>query len=68
MRKITFILEAEDEMNFSAQYYNQQALGLGMDFLEEIEKSLQDIKENPERYPLCKENLHKYNIKRFPFS
>ncbi|MBY9006864.1 MAG: type II toxin-antitoxin system RelE/ParE family toxin [Candidatus Lokiarchaeota archaeon] len=55
-------------MNFSAQYYNQQALGLGMDFLEEIEKSLQLIKENPERWPYYEENIHKYNIRRFPFS
>jgi len=32
MRAITFLLEAEEEMNFSAQYYNQQAPGLGLDF------------------------------------
>ncbi|MFX1238854.1 MAG: type II toxin-antitoxin system RelE/ParE family toxin [Promethearchaeota archaeon] len=68
MRKITFILEAEEEMNYSAQYYNQQASGLGFDFLKEIEKSLLSIEENPERYPLCEINIHKFNVKRFPFS
>ncbi len=36
MRTITFLSEAEEEMNFSAQYYNQQSSGLKLDFLEEI--------------------------------
>jgi len=45
MRTITFLLEAEEEMNSSAQYYNQQSSGLGLDFLEEIEKSLQLLKK-----------------------
>ncbi len=45
MTSITFILEAEEEMNYSAQYYNQQALGLGMVFLEEIEKSLEHVND-----------------------
>jgi hypothetical protein len=30
MRSITFLLEAEEEMNSSAQYYNQQSSGLGL--------------------------------------
>ena len=49
MRSITFLFEAEEEMNASAQYYNQQASGLGLEFLVEIEKSLQLIEKHPER-------------------
>ncbi|MCJ7649993.1 MAG: hypothetical protein MUP85_15385 [Candidatus Lokiarchaeota archaeon] len=41
MRTITFLLEAEEEMNSSAQYYNQQSSGLGLDFLEEKITTLQ---------------------------
>jgi hypothetical protein len=37
MTKISFLLEAEDELNYSVHYYNQQASGLGFDFLEEID-------------------------------
>ncbi|MGV9205861.1 MAG: hypothetical protein ACOC44_17765 [Promethearchaeia archaeon] len=40
MTRVTFLLEAEEEMNFSAQFYNQKVLGLGLDFLEEIERLL----------------------------
>jgi len=68
MRTTTFLLEAEEEMNFSAQYYNSQASGLGFDFLEEIEKSIYLIEESPERWPICDQNIHKYNVRRFPFS
>jgi len=68
MRTITFLLEAEEEMNSSAQYYNQQSSGLGLDFLEEIEKSLQLIEKSPEIWLYYEENIHKYNTRRFPFS
>ncbi len=68
MRTITFLVEAEEEMNASAQYYNQQSSGLGLDFLEEIDKSLQHIEKSPEKWPSYEQNIHKYNIRRFPFS
>ncbi len=68
MRTITFLLEAEEEMNSSAQYYNQQLSGLGLDFLKEIEKSLQIIEKGPERWPYYEQNIHKYNTRRFLFS
>ena len=68
MRIITFLSDAEEEMNVSAHYYNQQASGLGLDFLEEIEHSLNFIKENPERCPIYDEGIRKYNTRRFPFS
>ena len=68
MRSITFLFEAEEEMNASAQYYNQQASGLGLEFLVEIEKSLQVIEKNPERWSHYEKNIHKYNTRRFPFS
>lgn len=68
MSSITFLLEAEEEMNASAKYYNRQASGLGLEFLGEIEKSLQLIEKNPERWSYVEKNIHKYNTRRFPFS
>ncbi|MHA1526951.1 MAG: hypothetical protein ACTSQD_07960, partial [Promethearchaeota archaeon] len=65
MRIITFLLEAEEEMISSAQYYNQQSSGLGLDFLEEIEKSIQIIEKDPERWPYYEQKIHKYNTRRF---
>ena len=68
MTTILFLLEAEEEMNVSSQYYNQPASGLGLDFLVEIEKSLSFIEESPERWPIYDEDIRKYNTRRFPFS
>ena len=68
MSKTTFLLETEEEMNISAQYYNQQTSGLGFDFIEEINKSVQIIEKNPERFPFGYKNIRKYNSQRFPFS
>lgn len=68
MTKIIFLFEAEEELNFSAQYYNHQSIGLGLDFLEEIEKSIRIIKRNPEIWPIYEDRIHKYNTRRFPFS
>jgi hypothetical protein len=33
MIKITFLLEAEEEMKISARYYNLQTPNLGLDFI-----------------------------------
>lgn len=68
MTDITFLLEAEEELNYSAQYYNKQASGLGFDFLEEIKKSLREIEKAPERWPYYRNNIHKFNTRQFPFS
>lgn len=68
MTETTFLLEAEEELNYSAHYYNKQASGLGFDFLEEIEKSLKEIERAPERWPGYEKYIRKFNTKRFPFS
>jgi hypothetical protein len=68
MTVITFLFEAEEELNYSAQYYNQQSSGLGLDFLEEIENSLKNIKQAPGRCAVYEKNIRKYNVNRFPFS
>ncbi|TFG19672.1 MAG: type II toxin-antitoxin system RelE/ParE family toxin [Promethearchaeota archaeon] len=64
---VTFLEEAEDEMNASAQFYDHKAFGLGLDFLEEIERAIHLIAKNPELTPAI-ENIHKYNTRKFPFS
>jgi hypothetical protein len=57
-----------DEAKRRYDRYKQGSSGLGLDFLEEIEKSLQFIEKDPERWPYYEENIHKYNTRRFPFS
>ena len=38
MKDVIFHPEAQKELNFSLNFYNSQVSGLGMEFLEEIER------------------------------
>jgi len=48
-------------------YYNEQVLGLGYEFEEEIVVLLELIKENPLLFPVKFAHIHEAVVKRFPF-
>jgi hypothetical protein len=50
MRQITFHEVADVETLEAARYYEEKATGLGLTFLDEIEKSAKRILENPLAY------------------
>ncbi len=41
------IREAEEELRDATRFYESRATGLSLDFLSEIEKSIQSIKDSP---------------------
>jgi len=47
MKPIIFLPEAEQEMLEAARYYQEQASGLGLDFLLEIERAVHSIAQSP---------------------
>lgn len=51
MKPVRFLRPAELEMLDAARYYELQATGLGADFIDKIGAAIQDISENPERWP-----------------
>lgn len=57
------VLELED----ACVYYNEQVLGLGYEFEEEIVVLLEFIKENPLLFPVKFAHIHEAVVKRFPF-
>lgn len=57
------VLELEDV----CVYYNEQVLGLGYEFEEEIVVLLELIKENPLLFPVKFAHIHEAVVKRFPF-
>ena len=67
MKPINFHLEAEKEMNFAAKKYNDKMWGLGLDFLDEIDRALNVIQCSPERWVVIAENIRKYILHRFPY-
>ena len=66
--KPRLLLPAELEMYAAARYYELQAPGLGLDFLEKIELALKDIANSPERWPVMSDNVRRRLIHHFPFA
>jgi len=66
--EILFHKLAKNELIKSRDYYDDIILGLGEHFINEFEKSLDRIKENPNLYPKVLKDIRKCNLKIFPFS
>jgi toxin ParE1/3/4 len=60
--------EAIEELNAAIFYYENQKVGLGLDFLSAVEQALGKIQQNPNLGAVCKvAGLRRYVIQRFPF-
>ena len=58
--------EAEVEVIEAARFYNERVLGLGVDFLEEINQAIAAIVRSPTRWRIIEADIRRYSIKRFP--
>lgn len=52
MKPVKFRLKAENEMIDAKNYYNAQLDDLGMDFIDEVEKSIELIQKSPTRWAI----------------
>lgn len=68
MKSVRFLFPAELEMLEAAKYYESQAAGLGLDFLNKIDSAVQDIREHPERWPMVRFNIRRRLVHRFPYA
>jgi toxin ParE1/3/4 len=60
--------EAIEELDGAVSYYEDQKVGLGFDFLAEVEQTLSKIQQNPNLGAVYKvTGLRRYVIQRFPF-
>ena len=67
MKKARFLRPAEIELLDAARYYEIQAPGLGIDFLDKIEFAVEDIRAHPKRWPVIRFNIRRRLIHRFPY-
>ncbi len=67
MTEATILHEAEVELWETVAYYEDMVAGLGLDFEAEIERSILNVCESPERWPLRKDGTRRYITQRFPF-
>lgn len=67
MRRLRFLLPAEQELVSAARFYESRVAGLGSVFLDKVESATQDIFEAPERWPVLRADVRRRLVYRFPY-
>jgi len=67
MYEIEFHYDADKEVKAAAAYYEERLIGLGSDFLDEIEQGLRRIQQFPLLWPVYEGEYRRYLLKRFPY-
>ena len=68
MKEIIVHSEAELELWFAVDYYEEIRRGLGLDLEEEIRHALADIQEAPEKWPKRSYETRFRLLSRFPYT
>ncbi len=64
---IIFHPKAEKEYLESVEWYENSLIGLGQEFVDEIENTINLISDNPLLFPIKKYKLREAKVKKFPF-
>ena len=67
MYKVILLPLAKEDIREAALWYNNQQLGLGKRFTNEIRKKVVAIRENPFAFSIRYHNVRTANIDIFPF-
>ena len=65
--KLTYHPTAEAEVVAAAKFYEQAVNGLGVQFLDEFDRSIAVILDAPERWRIIKDDKRRYLMLRFPY-
>lgn len=68
MEKLLFHPEVSAEVKAAYHWYQQQAVGLGDDFIVELESAYQKVVANPQRWKIFEKGFRRYLLFKFPFS
>jgi plasmid stabilization system protein ParE len=59
--------EAEDDLKEAYSWYEEKRIGLGYDFLLQVDAGLNFIGRNPNIHPIEYKGTRKHLVKRFPY-
>ena len=65
--KISFLQEAQFELDEAIEYYNNQMVNLGYDFLNEVLNAIERASSFPEAWHPLSENTRRCQTRRFPY-
>ncbi|MFO7890830.1 MAG: type II toxin-antitoxin system RelE/ParE family toxin [bacterium] len=66
--KLLYTERSRDDVELAFAWYEKQRKGLGFEFLDCVESSVQNIIQYPEMYQIRYLNFRVCPIRRFPFS
>jgi plasmid stabilization system protein ParE len=59
---------AQSDIEHAARYYEAQKLGLGADFVEEVQRTISLVASQPLRYSIRFGAWRRANLRRFPYA
>ena len=59
--------EAEDDLKEAFSWYEDKRIGLGYDFLLQVDAGINFISRNPKIHPIEYKETRKHLVKRFPY-
>jgi toxin ParE1/3/4 len=68
MDGVTFHPDVIQEVKAAFNWYEEQAQGLGDDFIAELERAFVHIQQSPQMWPKFSLNSQRYLLPRFPFA
>lgn len=69
MKRRTFVRsEAQNDISDAMRWYESRESGLGKRFIHQIRTTLQQIGENPLRFPVISENIRRALVQKFPYA
>jgi|SRR6056297_3860117 len=66
--KVAFLPIAQRELDDVFSWYEQQAVGLGYEFLDTFDQTLRMVCSYPEINPQVQENIRRCLLNRFPYA
>ncbi len=64
---LVFRSDVRDELDEAYSWYESQELGLGKEFLGQIDKALERICQMPDSYPVIYRDVRRSVIRHFPY-
>jgi toxin ParE1/3/4 len=66
-RRLVFRRNAEAELAETVDWYENQSIGLGAEFLLEFDAALARILDNPHQYQIVDDDIRRAPLHRFPY-
>ena len=66
--ELVFLQEARDDIRTAYEWYEDQSLGLGFDFLRAVEACILLIRRHPLMHQTVHEQYRRALLRRFPFA